>query len=363
MPPKTTVWDAEPHTLAKHAILKAYLERWFPILASRRSRLIYYDGFAGPGRYSCGEEGSPLIALNVAHQHKARLDADLVFAFVEEKQDRAASLRTEVSTLRLPTNFKTIVINEQFEDALGKLLDDFDRRHGELAPIFAFVDPFGITGLPFTLLRRVLQRPSCEVFVTFMTAFVRRFVTELPAQVDELIGIDDASEQIASAENRVVRARELYSASLGSCARFVRFFEMRDNRNLPVYDLFFASNNAQGHYKMKEAMWTVDDAGEYRFSDGVDPNQATLFAASHELPLAADLAQEFRGREVLSEVVLEHVRNRTPYLEKHGRGALKLLEQGEAKDHGISVREKKANGKKRRKNSFPVGTYIRFQDR
>lgn len=30
--PKDTIWEAEPHTLAKHTILKAYLQAWFPIL-------------------------------------------------------------------------------------------------------------------------------------------------------------------------------------------------------------------------------------------------------------------------------------------------------------------------------------------
>ena len=30
--PEPTLWEADPHTLAKHEILKYYLEAWFPIL-------------------------------------------------------------------------------------------------------------------------------------------------------------------------------------------------------------------------------------------------------------------------------------------------------------------------------------------
>ena len=31
--PKTTIWKLDPHTSAKHAILRRYLQAWAPILA------------------------------------------------------------------------------------------------------------------------------------------------------------------------------------------------------------------------------------------------------------------------------------------------------------------------------------------
>lgn len=44
-------WQIEAHTEAKHDILRYYLGAWFPILARAQRRLIYVDGFAGPGEY------------------------------------------------------------------------------------------------------------------------------------------------------------------------------------------------------------------------------------------------------------------------------------------------------------------------
>ncbi|GAI63170.1 unnamed protein product, partial [marine sediment metagenome] len=38
-------WPLEPHTKAKHEILKRYLYAWFPILASSHRRILYVDGF------------------------------------------------------------------------------------------------------------------------------------------------------------------------------------------------------------------------------------------------------------------------------------------------------------------------------
>ena len=64
--PIETLWEIDPHTRAKHEILQRYLEAWFPILSSYHHRIVYIDGFAGPGRYKGGELGSPIIALGLA---------------------------------------------------------------------------------------------------------------------------------------------------------------------------------------------------------------------------------------------------------------------------------------------------------
>src|ERR1700693_6137138 len=57
--PRTTLWEIQPHTRAKHRILKSYLDAWLPIMARYNGRILFIDGFAGPGRYSGGERGSP----------------------------------------------------------------------------------------------------------------------------------------------------------------------------------------------------------------------------------------------------------------------------------------------------------------
>jgi three-Cys-motif partner protein len=65
----------------------------------------YLDGFAGPGQYEGGEDGSPIIALKAALEHSARITSEVVFVFVEEKPKRAEFLRQLVQSLQLPTNF------------------------------------------------------------------------------------------------------------------------------------------------------------------------------------------------------------------------------------------------------------------
>lgn len=47
--PSETIWSLDSHTIAKHEILKRYLQRWFPIVTKHHNQVIYVDGFCGPG--------------------------------------------------------------------------------------------------------------------------------------------------------------------------------------------------------------------------------------------------------------------------------------------------------------------------
>lgn len=57
--PRSTTWELDPHTRAKHEILRRYLEAWTPILSiGGFPKIAYVDGFAGPGMYEGGQDGS-----------------------------------------------------------------------------------------------------------------------------------------------------------------------------------------------------------------------------------------------------------------------------------------------------------------
>ena len=121
-----TTWKIEPHTEVKHAILRKYLDAWIPIV-SKFKKANYIDGFSGPGRYSDGEEGSPIIAIKALIEHKllVNIDAHYKFLFIEEKEDRCDNLRKELSKLKMPTKNKITYSVEcgKFDDKLNEVLN------------------------------------------------------------------------------------------------------------------------------------------------------------------------------------------------------------------------------------------------
>lgn len=138
--------------------------------------ILYIDGFAGPGEYLGGEAGSPIIALDTALAYRPPLTAKVHFLFVEKDTARADHLRLQVASRRLPSNFNVIVEGgAPFEQAFNKRHSEF-AKHGRLMPTFAFIDPFGWTGAPFDLVKRILAQRSCEVFINFMYEEINRFI-------------------------------------------------------------------------------------------------------------------------------------------------------------------------------------------
>jgi len=84
--PTTILWPLEPHSRGKHLVLRNYLDAWLPILGSWSGRILFIDGFAGPGTYHGGEEGSPLVALRAFADHKAKpsIKGEVRFIFIVE---------------------------------------------------------------------------------------------------------------------------------------------------------------------------------------------------------------------------------------------------------------------------------------
>jgi three-Cys-motif partner protein len=177
-------WDCPPHTKAKHQMLSRYLGGWYPILSSWNGRVVFLDGFAGRGRYNDGSEGSPLIALRTLldHQFFARMrHREFVFLFIEANYQNAQSLEYEIDAFKAarapwPDSVKAYVINEKFDVTANSMLGTLREQKKNLAPTFAFVDPFGYSGLPMDVLAELLSYPHAEVFVNFMVGHVQRFI-------------------------------------------------------------------------------------------------------------------------------------------------------------------------------------------
>lgn len=334
--PDHTIWPLDPHTKAKHVILRKYLNAWLPKITKWNGKVIFCDGFAGPGVYANGEDGSPIIAIKtlLEHSYRDRVRAEIKYLFIEERRDRCDSLRNAVNQLELPKSVDVWIINSTYAEAFSDLLDDLDKEESKLAPTFAFIDPFGVKGVPLDIIRRLMAHRGCEVLVTIMVGYLHRFIAspEFEPHCDELFGTDQwrAARELAGS-TRESFLRRLYQERLlakdGVGARYARYFTMKNERNVTIYDLFFATNHPAGIDAMKEAMWNVDQSGGYTFSDATNPDQETLFTADPNWGQLVDmLAQRFGNAAVPWSAVEEAIRH-TPF--RALKTPLKKLATGE----------------------------------
>jgi three-Cys-motif partner protein len=358
-----TVWPLETHTSKKHEILRRYFQAWLPILAQTNGRLLYLDGFAGPGEYSNGEDGSPLVVLKAARDHKQKFASELFCLFVEDRRDRYEHLVEVLASINppLPSNIKFHAEHGAFNDQLSQIFIRLEEQKNQLEPTLAFVDPFGFSQTPFSTIAKLMKYPKCEVLVNFMYEEINRFLSlpNLAEHFDALFGTPEWREaiKISAPAERLRAIHDLYLKQLRRVAKHVRSFQMLNRGNIVDYFLFFATNNLTGLERMKEAMWKVDPTGEFQFSDFTDASaQLSLFASEPDYTTLRDMiTSQFGGKEVESKKLGDWIVAHTPFLRSHFKKPVLVPMEDEV---SVSVLNPKPG---RRKGWYPDGTILRFR--
>ena len=367
--PDETTWPIDEHTRAKHEILRRYLGAWFPILTIRGSnlRVIFLDGFSGPGRYSGGEPGSPLIALEtlINHTHFSEMsNTEFIFLFVENERDRFENLQQELERFwsqrvgGKPRNVGVFTYNKEFTEMAQHILA---HTQGRLAPTFAFIDPFGWSGVSMNTIRDLLSSRKCEVLFNFMYDSVNRFVADerpgISQSFNQLFGTETTEHVTAAALSGEKRKRflvDLYKKQLHTVGgfTFVRSFElMNPGRRRTQYFLMFGTRHPRGLQAMKDAMWALDPVSGVRFQ-GFAGDQLVLFEPEpNTAALRTAILDRFGHQSVSIETIEQFVVQETDYLTTHYRQVLKKLEN---EDLLTCVSERKRRG------TYPAGTDLRF---
>lgn len=335
--PDATIWERTPHTAIKHQILRAYLGAWFAKLAWN-GRVLFVDGFAGPGRYSGDEEGSPLIALDLAMNHSVfdaggrYANCERVLLFYEADEARFHHLEEELAAIDRPDGVVVHAVHGEFADGFTKTLNAVE---GRLAPAFVMIDPFGWKGFPFALVEQIGAEPRSEVMVSFMIESINRWISHPQQETNwtNLFGSEGWREmpENGSPDERRDFLIGLYQDRLRDAGFSYQWkFELRDEGNRPEYFLAYGSHSLAGLAAMKEGMWSVAPDGSFSYSDFEQGSgQMSLFIDSPDPEaLAVTLCEQFAETDDVSKAVLdEFVLTETPFVQKHLNAALRLLQK------------------------------------
>ncbi|WP_431997615.1 three-Cys-motif partner protein TcmP [Streptomyces fungicidicus] len=281
--PKDAVWERDPHTAAKHDLLKRYLEAWAPILLSRLDVIIYAEGFAGAGVYKQGEPGSTVIAYEVFAEALHRFPKRMRMILMEEDARRVKELQRQMEIVRSRQTddiTKRIAVDIHHEDFHPALLHRL-RGIGALGkPLFVLLDSFGGPDIPFSLLQELGRHPRTEVMVTFEPSFLTRFAEKHDGHRrlgDEAFGSQEWQGVFQQPPSgKFTFLREQYRNTLRQAGfTHTLYFEMVDEGGRMLY-LIFGTQHELGLEKMKDAMWKVDPSYGVRYRDPRDTQQQML---------------------------------------------------------------------------------------
>lgn len=279
-PPTGVLWDRDPHTAAKHQMLLEYLAAWFPIIASGHGTLTYIDAFAGPGEYTDGSLGSPLIALSQALRGIViRNNALQNLIFIEENGKRLEHLVALIEN-RYPASTRPHLVRVLPEKGdCRQILSGVLAKHALTeGPVFANLDGWGVD-TPMSMVRQLGRMRSAEVLITFKPDWFWRFVnTPDPVAGDRVFG-DAGWREIARSGGGEERKKNLvthYRSQLTAAGfPYQLTFELVDEGGRGLF-LVYATTHQLGVEKMKDAMWKVDTVQGQHFRDPRDVNQLAL---------------------------------------------------------------------------------------
>ncbi len=157
----------------KHAILDKYVVPFASKVGKYApdGRVVYLDGYAGPGRYDDGTPGSPALILESAAAIADFRKLDCYF--IEKNRKNFQSLSQLVAEAR-EQGLDAHALQGRVERHLDHVLEA-----AQGAPLFAFLDPFGL-GITFEALTerifgsRCASRQPTEVLLNFNANAVRR---------------------------------------------------------------------------------------------------------------------------------------------------------------------------------------------
>ena len=356
--PTETVWTIHPHTEAKHELLRRHLSAYYPKLASTYDRIEIIDGFAGPGIYTGGEFGSPIIALNTLTNHNGFnrwQHRKFNFTFIEQDCKRYATLRDILSQRNDPPNVSVVTHHGSFQEHIQELLPRL-----RTAPSFIMVDPFGVADIPLELLKHLARIKKSELLISFMYKTVHRFLSagNFAEVADRTFGTNAwRTAQSMSPDDKQLYLSGLYEQQLnGIGMQYVRLFDMRDIGGRTEYYLAFATHHLDGLEVFKNAMWKVDKLHGRAFSDvtNVSVDQPILLGLEPNLaPLKLVLFKQFAGCENIPiDEIDTFVLAETAFTKPHGKTVLRECER----DQMVTVT--RPAGK--RKNYWNKGTSVTF---
>ncbi|HEX8120862.1 MAG TPA: three-Cys-motif partner protein TcmP [Solirubrobacteraceae bacterium] len=325
-----TIWELDDHTEKKHYLLTRYLSRWVPIFQHGRGEvrnLVFVDGFAGPGVYSGGQAGSPVLMIRTFLNAPRQPGTLLHCFFVEEDRDRYAELERRVAGFRSETiHIETLrgEYSEHYNDIRAKIA-----ALGRSTAVFAFLDPFGGVEDPELAVEMTL-RPRSEALVYLPVGMFGARFLEHPSMDRTLTSIfgDERWRVLVGKPpaERTLGLMDLYAERLkeGGGPNPQRFYVERfimrpGNPGANRYCLFFATKHRRAVEAMREAMWHVDPANGRQF-DPREPSDPGLELWKPEL--AARLRDKFPpGTKFTFDEAWEYVVDEVPPYDKVRLGA------------------------------------------
>lgn len=311
--------EKKPWSLIKDQLLACYLVPYFSKILGTHKPVFYVDGFAGKGMFDDGNQGSPVIVLEIISQCllNTRFQSPTIkscfieFNYAEDLKDNIAKYKD------------TQIINGKYETSIEELLLEKQSQN-----VFLYIDPYGVKALQFSVFKKLLSQKlhTIEVLVNLNTfGFIREACSAMNvkfdiAELEEIVEFENTSNSskhksindltavaggeywkgiIENYKNRSIDGYEAEKQfSEKYCNKLKEHFDYVLNMPIrlkpgqrPKYRMIHATNHAQGCVLMNdnickrwEALQNMQNNGQISlFVEDVENNSVNMAGVQEEI--------------------------------------------------------------------------------
>ena len=265
------------HSLAKHAVIRAYLIDYIQTLVvspqQDELRLTLVDGFAGGGIYVHDTTrethyGSPVVLLRAAEEAGAIIGQgrqkpfhlNIDYFFVEVDRNASATLRRTLEDLGYANRIGQDInlLNSTFETQVDPILQFIAKKSPRVGRSIFLLDQYGYSEVPAQQIRKIFRAlPSAEVILTFNVDALLTYAsdTERTAQTLASTGIPNVLRGRTLEE--IKRSEPEWRLFIQSCL----YRDLVEACGASYYTLFFIRTQGHGDY------WLVHLSQHHRARD------------------------------------------------------------------------------------------------
>ena len=307
----------DDETILKLEIFRGYTREWLPVFLSKRtfSSVNIFDYFAGPGKDSHGQEGSPLILIEEIKKYLENpflpvADVSIRLFLNDADNRKVLSLQNEIDSTACDFLYVEIT-NEEFQDA-------FEGSKSVLksssAAKLLILDQSGVKQITSDVFKQLVSLPATDFMFFISSSFLKRFITtkevgqhhpDLSAENIRSVPPTDVHRFVCKYYEKILPSnKEFYLAP----------FSIKKGPN--IYGIIFGTGVLYGLEKFLKVCWDNDKvSGEanYDIDDDMVRHGETLFEelnTSKKIDLfekqLVDFLQDFRDNTELYKFTLEN---------------------------------------------------------
>lgn len=294
------------HTKYKIQYVSEYAKNWAYVSSNNMSTNInFIDCMCNAGIYKDGDFCSAIEVLKIFRECAYKYPEKRYNLFLNDYDDNKIRIIKNVCSnlyASYPSNLHIYYDTKDVNDYLY----DVKKVNKELftfpSMTLLYVDPYNFHAVKIQSVVDFIKNTYCELLFNLFTSDFNR--NKLDAGIIEVLG---GNYDIKNIEGLVEHIIQRFSVGK---MKFFLSYPFRQQKNVELYQIFFASPNEKGLDKLKEALWKVFQGTDYYKTDLTrESGQLSLFSNED----TQDMAAKGHSQEIIDKLIQTYSKQEVGY--------------------------------------------------